>query len=181
MCSHLHLWSDWSVHKPRLSISDERIPFLGSNSISFLSLPVNAALSTEHIKDQIQTKLERYLHATDQSPLSHQQKLRIYKDAILPRLSWLLSLTDLPLSWIEHSLEPQVTKLLNNWCGLSQSADPSRIFLSRTNGGLGIPPVTTCYKKAQLSRYSQLMTRFSCRTPTHKGQAHTRSSSPQKK
>ena len=51
-----------------------------------------------------------------------------------------------------------MTKLLKNWCGLSRSADPSRIFLSRTNGALGIPPVTTCYKKAQLSRYSQLMT-----------------------
>ena len=111
-----------------------------------------------HIKDQIQTKLKRYLHSADQSPLSRQQKLRIYKDAILPRLSWLLSLIDLPLSWVERSLEPLVTKLLKNWCGLSRSADPSRIFLSRTNGALGIPPVTTCYKKAQLSRYSQLMT-----------------------
>lgn len=91
-------WLDWSLLKakvlkcasisicgqtgqctnPHLSTSDERIPFLGSNSISFLGLPVNAARSTyEHIKDQIQTKQERYLHATDQSPLSRQQKLRI--------------------------------------------------------------------------------------------------------
>ena len=115
-------WLDWSkvpkyaaisicgqtgqCTNPRLSISNERIPFLGNNSISFLGLPVNAALSTDHIKDQIQMKLERYLHSTDQSPLSHQQKLRIYKDAILPRLSWLLSLIDLPLSWVERSLDP---------------------------------------------------------------------------
>ena len=78
--------------------------------------------------------------------------------AILFRLSWLLSLTDLPLSWVERSLEPLVIKLLKNWCGLSWSADLSGNFSSRTNGDLGNPPVTTCYKKAQLSRYSQLMT-----------------------
>ena len=37
---------------PHLFISNERIPFLGSNSISFLGHPVNTALSTYHIKDQ---------------------------------------------------------------------------------------------------------------------------------
>ena len=87
-------WLDWFLLKAKvpkcaaISICGHpgqcSIPFLGSNLIFFLGLPLNAALSTEHIKDQTLTKLERYLHATDQSPLSHQQKLRIYKDAILP-------------------------------------------------------------------------------------------------
>ena len=78
-------------------------------------------------------------------------------DAILSRLSWLLSLTNLPLSWVARSLEPLVTKLLKNWCSLRRSADPFCNFLSRTNRGLGIPPVTTCHKKAQLPCYSQLL------------------------
>ena len=143
---------------PHLSISNERIPFLGSKSTSFLWLTVNATLSTDSIKEQLQLKLERYLNLTDQSPLSRQQKLRIYKEAICPRLSWLLSLVDLPLTWIERTLEPLAIEMLKKWCGLSRPADPSRIFFTKTNGGLGIPSLTICYKKAQISRYSQLMT-----------------------
>ena len=88
-------WLDWSLLKakvpkcaaisihghmgkctnPHLSISNERIPFLGSKSTSFLGLPVNATLSTDSIKEQLQQKLERYLNLTDQSPLSRQQSL----------------------------------------------------------------------------------------------------------
>ena len=48
-------------------------------------------------------------------------------------------------------------RFLKKWCSLSRSADPARIFLSKTNGGLDIPSITTCLKKAQVSRYSQLM------------------------
>ena len=171
-------WLDWSLLKakvpkcaaisihghtgkctnPHLSISNERIPFLESKSTSLLELPVIATLSTDSIKKQLQQKLEQYLNLTDQSPLSCQQKLRIYKEAICPCLSWLLSLIDLPLTWIERTLEPLATTRLKKWCGLSRPTDPSCIFLNKANGGLGIPSLTTCYKKAQISRYSQLMT-----------------------
>ena len=171
-------WLDWSLLKakvskcaatsidgqtgrttnPRLHITQEKIPYLGSNFTSFLGLPINATLSLDSIKEQIHSKLEGFLTATDHSPLSRQQKLRIYRLAICPRLTWLLSLTDLPLTWVERTLEPLATRLLKKWCGLSRSADPARIFLSKASGGLDIPSITTCFKKAQVSRYSQLMT-----------------------
>ena len=72
-------WLDWSLLKAKvpkcavISICGHpgqcSIPFLGSNLISFLGLPLNAALSMEHIKDQTLTKLETYLHATWEMPL----------------------------------------------------------------------------------------------------------------
>ena len=49
-----------------------------------------------------------------------------------------------------------LTRFLKKWCGLSRSADTARIFLSKASGGLDIPSITTCFKKAQVSRYSQL-------------------------
>ena len=171
-------WLDWSLLKakvskcaatsidgqtgratnPGLHITQEKIPYLGSNFTSFLGLPINATLSLDSIKEQIHSKLEGFLTATDQSLLSRQQKLRIYRLAICPRLTWLLSLTDLPLTWVERTLEPLATRLLKKWCGLSRSADSAQIFLSKASGGLDIPSITTCFKKVQVSRYSQLMT-----------------------
>ena len=143
---------------PRLHIAQEMIPYLGNRSTSFLGLPINATLSLDSIKLQLQSKLEKFLTVTDQSPLSRQQKLKIYRNAICPRLTWLLSLADIPLTWVERTLEPPVTKLLKKWCGLSRSADPARIFISKPKGGLDIPSIASCFKKAQVSKYTLLMT-----------------------
>ena len=129
---------------PGLHISHEKIPFLGNNSTSFLGLPINATLSLDSIKQQIHSKLEGFLTATDQSPLSRQQKLKIYRLAICPRLTWLLAMADLPL---ERTLEPMVTRFLKRWCGLSRSADSARIFLSKARGGWTSPPSPPASKK----------------------------------
>ena len=194
-------WLDWSLLKPkvpkcaamsingqtgrtanpRLHISHEKMPFLGNNSTSFLGLPINATLSMDSIKEQIQSKLDRFLTVTDRAPLSRQQKLKMYCMAICPRRTWLLSLADLPLTWVERTLEPPVTRFLKKWCSLSRSADPARIFLSKTNGGRDIPSITTCFKKAQVSRYSQLMssTDSTCRFLAER--KHTRDTGTHKK
>ena len=74
-----------------------------------------------------------------------------------------------------------MTRFLKKWCSLSRSADPARIFLSKTNGGLDIPSITICFKKVHVSRYSQLMssTDSTCRfLAEHK---HTRDTGTHKK
>ena len=42
-------------------------------------------------------------HTTDQFPLSQQQKLKIYRLAICPCLTWLLAMADLPFMWVERT------------------------------------------------------------------------------
>ena len=123
----------------RLHIAQEIIPYLGNSSTSFLGLPINATLSLDSIKLQLQSKLEKSLIVADQSPLSRQQKLKIYHNAICHLLTWLLSLADMPLTWVERTLKPTVMKLLEMWCGISRSADPARIIISKTKGGLDSP------------------------------------------
>ena len=83
---------DYRTTNPGLHISHEKIPFLRNNSTSFLGLPINAALSLDSIKEHIHSKLEGFLTATDQSPLSQQQNLKSYHLAICPHLTWLLTL-----------------------------------------------------------------------------------------
>ena len=107
-----------------LHIVQEMIPYLGNSSTSFLGFPINATLSTtEQHQAPAPIKIGEVPNCTDQSPLSRQQKLKIYCNAICPPLTWLLSLADMPLTWVEWTLEPPVMKLLKKWCGLSRSAD----------------------------------------------------------
>lgn len=88
----------------------------------------------DSIKEHVQSKLERFLTVTNRAPLSRQQKLKMYRMDICSHLTWLLSLADVLLTWVELTLEPLVTRFLKKWCSLSRSADLARISLSKSNG-----------------------------------------------
>ena len=93
----------------------------------------------------------------DKSLVSRRQKLKLYSLAICSRISYHLSLVSLPLSWIKRSLDTLVTKYLKKWSGLARSANPARLFLSTSAGGLNIRKPSMIYQKLQLSRQAQLI------------------------
>ena len=88
----------------------------------------------------------------DSTSITHQQKLNLFKVCICPRLTWDLSISDLPLSWLQNTLQPITTRYLKRWSGLSRSADPNRLFLPKSNGGLELPHLVTVYKKIHAAK-----------------------------
>ena len=88
----------------------------------------------EKAKTALPEKLQTMLSKVDATILTTHQKLRLYKDAICPRLTWDLSLVSLPISWVEKMLDTLVTRFLKQWTGLARSADTSRLFLPRREG-----------------------------------------------
>ena len=96
----------------------------------------------------LNTYCRSLLNRIDQTPVTPKQKMLIYmyKLGVCPRISWDLTISSFPLSWIETSLDPLVTKYLKAWLGLAKPADPSRLFLPQ-NRGLGLPSISGLYKK----------------------------------
>ena len=103
-------------------------------------------------------KLETVLVNVDATLLTSHQKLRLYKDAVCPRLMWDLSLVSFPISWVEKQLDTLVTRFLKRWTGLAKSADTSRLFLPKSKGGLQLLPISTIFKELQCARAASLMT-----------------------
>ena len=60
-----------------------------------------------------------------------QQKLKVFKFAIFPRLTWDLATSDLPISWLHSHLQPVATRFIKRWAGLAKSADPNQLFCPR--------------------------------------------------
>ena len=59
-----------------------------------------------------------------------------------------------------HSTSAQrqeATWYLKRWCGLARSADTSRLFLPKANGGLDLPELTTMYKKLHAAKAASYM------------------------
>ena len=88
----------------------------------------------------------------DDTSVTRQQKLKLFKVSICPHLTWDLSILDLPVSWLWNTLQPITTRYLKRWSGLSRSVDPNCLFLPKSNDGLDLPHLLTVYKKIQATK-----------------------------
>ena len=143
---------------PQLEISGETIPFIGNKTIKFLGMKVGVPQTTTAAKRELNMKLENMLQAVDKTSLTRHQKLKLYKQAICPRLNWLLMIYEYPMSWIERQLNAMATRFVKKWSGLAKPANPNMLFLPQRYGGLDLPSLSTLYKKVQVSRQCQLLT-----------------------
>ena len=109
------------VFDPKLKMVENSLPFLADKAVKLLGLPITTRFDSEEIeeiKSSLVSKLDTYLTQAHKSALTQQQKLRIYKGALKPHLDWLLTIADLPLTWVQRTIKPQAGKYLKIWSGL---------------------------------------------------------------
>ena len=140
------------VFNPSLVIGDQTVPFIGSSVFKFLGLPFDIRLSDNVVKKTVVERLEYLCKTVDSLKIRRQQKLKIYRLYVCPSMSWLLGLLDLSISWVERHVDSLVTRFLKQWSGLAKPANPSILFLSVKDCGLGLPKPST-----------KLMTLVSCK------------------
>ena len=56
------------------------------------------------------------------------------------------------------AIDPLATKYLKRWSGLTKPADPSRLSLPQTSGGLELSSISMLYQKIQMGKAVLLMT-----------------------
>ena len=113
-----------------------------------MAIHATSVQTREHLIGKLFTMLQK----VDAVPITRQQKLKLFKVAICPRLTWDLATSDLPISWLQNHLQPAATRFLKRWSGLARSADPNRLFLPKANGGLELPHLVTMYKKIHTAK-----------------------------
>ena len=139
-----------------LTISGDRIPPAEDGEFKFLGMPVRLHSNNSVARSSLISTLRLMLSAIDQSPLTRQQKLRLFKHGVCPRLSWPLLVESFPESWLEKELQPLATKALKSWAGLARHANPAILFLPSKKGGLALPSLVGFHKRLQASRMTQL-------------------------
>ena len=175
-CQHLlsltELWLSWSgmqanvpecvgvaiktstgrAYNPNLTLSDQPIPYLGDTTFWFLGAPVAIHSTSAETREHLATKLSVMLQRVDNTSITRQQTFNLFKVCICPHLAWDLSISNLPVSWLQKTLQPIATRYLKRWSSLSRSADPNRLFLPKSNGGLELPHLVTVYKKIHAAK-----------------------------
>ena len=143
---------------PSLSISDQIIPNMGNDNFSFLGMPVRASNNMNEGRESLKADLDSMLTRVDSSLVTPQQKLRLYKFGVCPRLSWRLLVNTFTTTWLERTLQPIATRYLKRWCGLTKSANTSIMYLPSKHSGLSLPSIVSLYRKYQTTRMAQLFT-----------------------
>ena len=142
--------------KPALLIGGESIPTVEDDTFKFLGMPVRFYKNSSSARESLKMSLQQMLVSTDETPLTRQQKLRLFKFGVCPRLSWPFLIENLPISWLEQDLQPLAAKALKRWAGLAKSSCTSILFLPVKQGGLALPSLVGLYKRQQASRMVQL-------------------------
>ena len=132
-CHSLHIKSSsGTLTNPHLTCSNKPIRYVGNHSINFLGLPIQFPKDCNRAKSQLKSLLQSMLEIVDETALTRKQKVKIYSLGICPRLNWLLTIHEFPLSWAERQLEATANRYLKRWTGLTKSANP----ISFTSQGL---------------------------------------------
>ena len=105
---------------PNLTLGGEAIPEF-DGSFKFLGMSVRLHINNSTAKTTVVDDLKRMLEAVDKAPVTRQQKLRLYKQGICPRVSWSLLVEEFPVTWLERHLQPLATRFLKRWAGLTSS------------------------------------------------------------
>ena len=142
---------------PNIFIDGEKISFT-SAPVKFLGQTFQIPHDISKVKQNISSHLKRMLNAVDTCPLTRGQKQKMFRAGVCPRLSWLLSINELPISWVEKRLNAMATLYVNRWAGLARSAYPSILYLPQKLGGLNLPLISVLFKSLQVACQSLLLT-----------------------
>ena len=136
-----------TFYNPKLKLCGQDIPFAGDKSTIFLGLSIDLCLLSCNIKSSILTKLEDLCERVDAGPVLTKSKKQLYRNGICPRLSCLLSVCDLPLTWIERQIKPIATWYLKKWYHLARPAYVCQLYLPFKLGGFNLTSLSTSFKK----------------------------------
>ena len=142
---------------PQLHIADQRIPF-AADPVRFLGRTFEILHDPNRVKGNTVSHLLQMLDSVNSCPLTRGQKLKLYRAGIVPRLSWLLMIEDLPISWVEKKLDGLATLYVKKWVELAKPANTAILYLSHKMGGLNLPLISIQYKSLQVVEQSQLLT-----------------------
>ena len=142
---------------PNLSMAEGQIPAVPLNGeFTYLGRRFSFETKSEAIKTDIEQKLKKLLTFTNSLKIKAQTKIKILSLYIHSQMLFEIKLYDLPLTWIEQSLDALCVRYLRDWLEMPISACVSEMTsMPKKMTGLGIPTFKHLAQKLCLTkRYS---------------------------
>lgn len=147
----------YKTFDPELHLGGERIGFIGHQLFKFLGRKISASLSDAQVRDEVEKALTEWLEKVDASLITGPMKMWVYNFAILAKLTWVFTVYDFPISFVEQ-LDSLVIRFLKKWSRLTKCAAPELLFLQRDISGIRLSLPSTIFKQRQVGKMLALKT-----------------------
>ena len=125
--------------KPNLYLNNKLIdPIEIGKSFLYLGRYFDFDMSEQDHKEELKKVLADYMEKINNLPLHPKHKINIYQRYVLSKISWHLTISDIPLTWIKQNLDNIVSRYLRLWLTIPISGTINVITLSRNKYGLSV-------------------------------------------
>ncbi|XP_034721949.1 uncharacterized protein LOC117940937, partial [Etheostoma cragini] len=120
----------------KLHVQEEVIPSIEENPIKCLGRWYDNSLSDRNSIASMEKQLEEWLRRIEKSGLPGKFKAWLYQHGLLPRLMWLLTVYEVPMTCVE-GMERKINKYLRKWLGIPPSFTAVGLYIR--SGQLQLP------------------------------------------
>ncbi|XP_032371806.1 uncharacterized protein LOC116689383 [Etheostoma spectabile] len=120
----------------KLHVQEEVIPSIEENPIKCLGRWYDNSLSDRNSIASTEKQMEEWLRRIEKSGLPGKFKAWLYQHGLLPRLMWLLTVYEVPMTCVE-GMERKINKYLRKWLGIPPSFTAVGLYIR--SGQLQLP------------------------------------------
>ena len=144
---------------PKLFVNNEQIPALKTNeTFKYLGRYFNFETDNEEHKKELLDITNKILNKVDTLPLHPKHKLDIYLKYYMSKISWHLTIADIPNTCIKQHLDTICHSKIRYWLEIRPNGTLDIILLTKAKFGLNVIDVSTKHTQRQVSLRKKLAT-----------------------
>jgi hypothetical protein len=133
-------------------ISNLTIPHSSEGALRLLGRNFWPSLDKKEIEDEVLKQFEDVMYKLSKSNVTDNIRPYMVQHFIHAFLRWHLTIYSISVSWIDLNLTRLMTQYIKKWSGIMKKASPEILYISKQQGGLGFPDLTSMLKQLQLTR-----------------------------
>ena len=103
-------------YKPKLYINNLLIPPVETDDcFTYLGRHFDFKMSSNKHKEAAVNTINELFTTIDRLPLHPRNKLLLYKRYVLSKISWHLTVADLPITWVKNNIDNIASKFIRSW------------------------------------------------------------------
>ena len=140
-------------YKPKIYINNVLIKGVEDNeSFKYLGRWFGMEMNNNEHKEELLVTTEKILSLIHQLPLHPRNKLLLYNQYFLSKISWDLTITDIDITWVKQNLDSICHRYFRRWLEIPVSGTVEILQLSRSLFGLEVIDVSTKFTLCQVTR-----------------------------
>ena len=135
---------------PKLIINGIRVPCVQiDRAFRYLGRYFDFTMSNNEHKSELTSLVNDLMSDIDLKPLHPKNKLLLYSRFVLSKISWHLTIADIPRTWIVENLDSIVNSFIRKWLDVPICGTLSNVFLERKKFGLNVCPPSVKFVQCQ--------------------------------